>query len=409
MPGRLLELHVENFRSLRDVTIPLGPLTVLVGPNGVGKSNVLKVFDFLAAIIRTDLRPALDERGGFDEVAFWGGEKPPTTLKIHIKATWTTHASRNAPDEYSLTIRRRASSRPSNADSYTLSRQERFAFKRTGGRGRRIAVTGEEARVLEGQAGRESDSGSFSIQRLSSGLSTLPRLGRADGGEEVTRVADRLSSFRVFDVDVSAARQPTRARSTLAASLEPHAENLAAFLVQLSADEDRWRLLTEDARRLLPQLEAIEFEQVGGYADRLAVVLHEKGLRRTTPLADASFGTVRLLGLLAMLYDPNPPALTCVEEVDHGLHPQALELIVERMREASRRTQFIVATHSPALVDRLKPSEFIVCDRDDSGASIIPALSEEEVRSIVAETGAQPLGELWFSGVLGGDLTEDEL
>lgn len=110
-----------------------------------------------------------------------------------------------------------------------------------------------------------------------------------------------------------------------------------------------------------------------------------------------------------MLYDPNPPALTCVEEVDHGLHPQALELIVERMREASRRTQFIVATHSPALVDRLKPSEFIVCDRDDSGASIIPALSEEEVRSIVAETGDQPLGELWFSGVLGGDLTEDEL
>lgn len=409
MPGRLLELHVENFRSLRDVTIPLGPLTVLVGPNGVGKSNVLKVFDFLAAIIRTDLRPALEEQGGFDEVAFWGGEKPPTSLQIHLKATWTTHASRTAPDEYSLTIRRRSSPKPDRPDSYTLSRQESFQFKRTGGRGRRITISGEEARVVDRRAGRESDSGSFGIQRLSSGLSTLPRLGRSDGGEEVTRVAERLSSFRVFDVDVAAARQPTRARSTLAASLEPHAENLAAFLVQLSADEERWGRLTEDARRLLPQLEAIEFEQVGGYADRLAVVLHERGLRRTTPLADASFGTVRLLGLLAMLYDPHPPALTCIEEIDHGLHPQALELIVERMREASERTQLIVATHSPALVDRLKPQEFIVCDRDDSGASIIPALSVDEVEDIVAETGDQPLGELWFSGVLGGDLTEDEL
>ncbi|MFD8740963.1 AAA family ATPase, partial [Streptomyces sp. NPDC059618] len=50
MSGQLLELHVENFRSLRDVTIPLGPLTVLVGANGVGKSNVLKVFDLLADI-----------------------------------------------------------------------------------------------------------------------------------------------------------------------------------------------------------------------------------------------------------------------------------------------------------------------------------------------------------------------
>ncbi|MGJ0153927.1 AAA family ATPase [Streptomyces sp. CH8.1] len=407
MPGRLLELHVENFRSLRDVTIPLGPLTVLVGPNGVGKSNVLKVFDFLAAIIRTDLQPALDERGGFDEVAFWGGDKPPTSMVIRLKADWTTHASVKAPDEYSLTIRRRSS--PGSRDSYTLSRQESFQFKRTQGRGRRITISGDEARVVDKRAGRESDGGSFGIQRLSSGLSTLPRLGRSDGGEEVARVADRLSSFRVFDVDVTAARQPTRARLIRAGRLDSHAENLAAFLVQLSADEERWDLLTRDARRILPQLDAIEFEQVGGYADRLAVVLHEHGLRRTTPLADASFGTVRLLGLLAMLYDPRPPALTCVEEIDHGLHPQALELIVERMREASQRTQFIVATHSPALVDRLEPHEFVVCDRDESGASIIPALTTNEIETIVAETGDQPLGELWFSGVLGGDLTEDDL
>ncbi|MGQ4511885.1 AAA family ATPase [Streptomyces sp. DW26H14] len=407
MPGLLLELRIENFRSLRDVTLPLGPLTVLVGPNGVGKSNVLGVFDFLAAMIRTDLQPALDERGGFDEVGFWGGDRPPTSMKIHLKAVWTTYASTNAPDEYTLTIRRR--SLPHNRDAYALSREESFAFKRTRGRGRRIKISGGEARVVEDRAGHERDRGSFGIQRLSSGLSTLPRLGRSDGGEEVARVAERLSSFRVFDVDVAAARQPTRARSTLAGRLDARAENLAAFLVHLSADEDRWDLLTQDARRVLPQLEAIEFEQVGGYADRLAVVLHEKGLRRTTPLADASFGTVRLLGLLAMLYDPEPPALTCVEEIDHGLHPQALELIVERLREASKRTQLIVATHSPALVDRLEPSEFIVCDRDDSGASIIPALSAEEIEEIVAETGDRPLGELWFSGDLGGDLTEDEL
>ncbi|MFD6326094.1 AAA family ATPase [Streptomyces sp. NPDC058442] len=93
MPGRLLELRVENFRSLRDVTVPLGPLTVLVGPNGAGKSNMLKVFDFLADIIRTDLQPALDARGGFDEVAFWGGAKPPTTMRVQLKTTWNSSCS----------------------------------------------------------------------------------------------------------------------------------------------------------------------------------------------------------------------------------------------------------------------------------------------------------------------------
>lgn len=411
MPGRLLELHVENFRSLRDVTVPLGPLTVLVGPNGAGKSNVLEVFSFLADIIRTDLQPALDTRGGFDEVAFWGGTKPPTSLRIHLKATWTTNSTLNAPDEYSLTIRRRSlpSHRAGERSSYYLSREESFAFKRKQGRGRRITIKGDEARILDVRAGESKDSGSFGIRRLSSGLSTLPRLGPSDGGDEVTRVADRLSSFRVFDVDVEAARQPTRLRGTDFTTLSPHAGNLAGFLVHLSGREEIWEDLVADARTVLPQLENIEFEQVGGATDQLTVVLRERGLRRLTPLADASYGTVRLLGLLALLYDPKPPAFTCIEEIDHGLHPQALELVVQRLREAAERTQFIVATHSPALVNRLRPEEFVVCDRDGDGASIIPALTVDEVKEIVEESGEQPLGELWFSGVLGGDLTGGEL
>ncbi|KUL22209.1 AAA family ATPase [Streptomyces regalis] len=411
MPGRLLELHVEHFRSLRDVTVPLGPLTVLVGPNGAGKSNVLEVFEFLADIIRTDLQPALDSRGGFDEVAFWGGSRPPTSMRIQLKATWTSNSTLKAPDEYNLVIRRR--SLPSNRDGrgtrYTLSREERFAFKRKQGRGRRISISGEEARVVDERAGQTKDSGSFGIRRLSSGLSTLPRLGPADGGDEVTRVADRLSSFRVFDVDVAAARQPTRLRGADFATLSPHAENLAGFLIHLSGREEIWDDLVADARTVLPQLESIEFEEVGGSTDQLTVVLREHGLRRLTPLAYASYGTVRLLGLLALLYDPNPPAFTCIEEIDHGLHPQALELVVQRLREAAERTQFIVATHSPALVNRLRPEEFVVCDRDDEGASIIPALTVDEVKAIVEESGEQPLGELWFSGVLGGDLTGGEL
>ncbi|MEU7580586.1 AAA family ATPase [Streptomyces sp. NPDC041068] len=404
---RLLELHVENFRSLRDVTVPLGPLTVLVGTNGVGKSNVLKVFDLLADIIRTDLQPALDTRGGFDEIAFWGGSRPPTSLKIRLKATWTTHASLKAPDEYELTINRRSLPQRS-ADAYSLSRSESFQFKRTQGRGRRITISGEQARIVDKKrAGKESDS-SFGIQRLSSGLSTLPRLARAEGGEEVSKVAQQLSSFRVFEMDVTAARRPSRIRRG-SVELSPQADNLAEFLLYLNREDDVWDNLVADARTVLPQLEDIECAAVGGSADQVTVYLRERGLRRPTPLADASYGTVRLLGLLALLYDPHPPTLTCVEEIDHGLHPQALELIVERLREASARSQYLVATHSPALVDRLRPEEFVVCDRDEDGASVIPALSVEEVHAIVEETGDQPLGELWFSGVLGGDLTGNDL
>ncbi|MDY0812395.1 AAA family ATPase [Kitasatospora purpeofusca] len=430
---RLLRLDVENFRSLQRISLPLGGLTVLVGPNGVGKSNVLQVFRFLSDIINSDLDPALSSRGGFDEVAFWGGDRPPTMMRIGLQARWTSHASAAAPDEYQLTINRRGNKRA--VEGYSISRSESFTFKRNKGRGRRITVSGEEA-VVTDTIGHESsdnveDSGerSLGIRKLSSGLSTLPRLAPTEGGQEVATVAEVLSSFRVFDVNVSAARSPQRVpagpiptrplRSNAGRTRQmlitgvPHsrpvqlghnAGNLAIFLSNLAQDETAWDRLVEDARIALPNLEDINFATIGGAGEFVEVQLSERGLRRPTPLADASFGTVRLLSLLAMLYDPAPPALTCVEELDHGLHPQALELLVERLREASERSQFIVTTHSPALVDRLEPEEFVVCERDRNGASLIPSLSTDEVREIRAASEGLPLGELWFTGALGGGL-----
>lgn len=123
---------------------------------------------------------------------------------------------------------------------------------------------------------------------------------------------------------MTAARQPTKFPRGAFVALDEEAGNLAAFLLALrNVDEDAWERLVEDAVEVLPQLEGIDFEFPSGAASEVVVVLQESGLRRPTQLADASYGTIRLLGLLALLYDPEPPALTCVEEIDHGLHPQA--------------------------------------------------------------------------------------
>jgi len=400
---RLLRLNVENFRSLRKVSLPLGDLNVLVGPNGAGKSNVLEVFRFLADIIRTDLEPALESRQGFDEIVFRGGKSDPSYIQIAVTATWTTHSSLSAPDDYNLRItrprRRTVTSTPG------LYRREEFQFKRTGGRGRRITIRGDRAIVAEtGTAQQVASERSIGIRSLSSGLSTLPRLSDEAGGVEVATVAERLASFRVFDVRVDAARRASRVLSSRE-SLEEDASNLASFLLALSrANEQAWRSLVGDATSVLPNLHDIRFEFPSGAAREVVVVLDEIGLRRPTQLADASYGTIRLLGLLALLYDQDPPALTCIEEIDHGLHPQALELLVERLREASMRSQFIIATHSPALADRLKPEELVVCERIRDGSSSIPAVSAADVRRIARESEGLPLGELWFSGALGGDL-----
>jgi predicted ATPase len=394
MAKRLIELEVENFRSLRKVSVPLRAVNVLVGPNGAGKTNLLNVFQFLADVIRTDLEPALQLQGGFDHLRFWGGDRRPSFIQIKLKATWTTHSSHNAPDEYLLRI---------SQTTRGIARRESFQFKRTQGRGRRITISGQKVSVVDtGRGGGEREIG---ISALSSGLSTLPRLSDEKGGTEVAAVAQRLATFRVFNVQVDAARQPSRFPRADREVLDDDAANLASFLLTLrSRDEGAWRRLVDDAMAVLPQLDGIDFDYPSGAAREVVVVLQERGLRGRTQLADASYGTIRLLGLLALLYDPDPPALTCVEEIDHGLHPQALELLVERLREASERTQFLIATHSPAFADRLQPDEIVVCERASDGSSIIPAVSAERVRRIVEESEGLPLGRLWFSGALGGDL-----
>jgi predicted ATPase len=400
---RLIELEVENFRSLQKITLPLGPLNVLVGPNGAGKTNVLEVFRFLVDVIRTDLEPALEVRGGFDEIAFWGGETHPAFVRIALRTSWTQHSSTSSPDEYRLQIVRAGPPGPPGPP--VSSREETFHFRRADGQARRILIRGDRVEVARIDEHRGETLLAFGLRNSSSGLSTLPRLSGELGGAEVAALAERLASFRVFDVNVEAACRPSRFPRGVHEVLESDAANLASFLLALrTRDEESWRRLVADAVEVLPQLVGIDFDYPSGPAREVVVILEEEGMRRPTQLADASYGTIRLLGILALLYDPEPPALTCIEEIDHGLHPQALELLVERVREASERTQFLIATHSPTFADRLKPEELIVCERRRDGSSAIPALSKAEVNEIVSASEGLPLGELWFSGALGGDL-----
>jgi predicted ATPase len=238
---------------------------------------------------------------GFNEVAFWGGDRPPQSIHINLKATWTTHSSTTAPDVYALRIEQRS--------GRALSRRETFQFKRTQGRGRRITISGQKVNVVGiGKDQAESTEREIGIRSLSSGLSTLPRLSDEEGGVEVRTVAARLASFRVFDVRVDAARQPARFPRNSREVLDDDAANLAAFLLTLrSRDESAWQRLVADAREVLPQLTGMDFDYPSGPAREVVVVLREQGLRRPTQLADASYGTIRLLGFAGSAVRPRAP------------------------------------------------------------------------------------------------------
>ncbi|XXX41976.1 AAA family ATPase [Sorangium sp. So ce119] len=404
----LVTVRAKNFRSLRDVKVELQPLNVLVGPNASGKSNFLDLIAFLGDAVREDLRPAITKRGGFEQVAFRGGARQAQarTVEITVEAIVTRYASDRARDAYTLRFSQgKAWKRPGGRTMATLRRDEEFRFKRTQGSGRRLTINGTEFTIYDTSTDTPRKGKPRSenlLQKESLGLSTLPRLASDRGGEQVGKIADLFSTFRVFDINVPAARLPSALER--GEKLQPDAANLAAFLHKLSGDAGTFRDLVDDARAMIPGLEHIHFRPVGGPEEAIAVELEERALRDRTSLADASYGSIRALALLAMLYDPAPPRLTCIEEIDHGLHPYVFDRLVERLRDASSRTQFLVVTHSPALVNRLRASELIVCERHrESGETLIPAADPVEVRKIEKKlAGKMGLGELWFSGTLGG-------
>ncbi|MFE9562868.1 AAA family ATPase [Streptomyces sp. NPDC006487] len=403
---------MRNFRTLTDVKLRLGPLTVMVGPNAAGKSNVLHALELLGDVSRLGIERAIEARGGFDVLAFRGGRRSVSRIAIGIEGIWSEFASAEYPDRYELSVSQRRLPEPREHDR-VLFRHEKFTQHPGPGAATSLALASDQL-MLNSSLEDDGKPGPIDIERMTSVLNQpapLPRTSpSARAAAEVTR---HLEQVRVFDPDVRLARRPSPITRS-GQRLHNDASNLADFLKSLwehrstrEGEEGRrfvWEALLRDVRAVVPQIHDIHLVDAPGRADYISVELEETSLRGRTRLEDASFGTVRLLSLLAIFHDPNPPLLTCIEEIDHGIHPHALELLAGRLREASRRAQFLVTTHSPAFVNELEPDEFVVCERGEDGASVIPALTADEVRQVIEASEGMPMGDLWFANTLGGGL-----
>jgi predicted ATPase len=109
---------------------------------------------------------------------------------------------------------------------------------------------------------------------------------------------------------------------------------------------------------------------------------------------------LRYLVLLAILLDPEPPPLICIEEPELGLHPDLIHKLADLLIDASSRTQLIVTTHSEILIDALssQPESVVICEKQD-GQTILKRLEPDKLKEWLEH---YRLGELWLRGELGG-------
>ena len=137
------------------------------------------------------------------------------------------------------------------------------------------------------------------------------------------------------------------------------------------------------------------------HSNTVQIFFHEEGLHHPIPATRLSDGSLRYLCLLAVLCDPNPPPVVCIEEPEIGLHPDVIPELARLLVDASSRCQIFVTTHSDILIDALTdtPEAVIVCEKSQ-GATQLRRLDASELENWLKD---YRLGELWVSGEIGGN------
>lgn len=383
------QLQVVNLLSYGPDAEPveLGPLNVLIGPNGSGKSNFLEALSLLQAAPDQITRPIRDGGGVRDWLHKSTASAPLKDARIEALIV-----------------------NPGNIRDFRYG----LAFHETGGR---FEISDE---FLENEASDPGKSQPYFFYRWNNGRPVLNTTGLgerkllresikpdqsilaqkrdADLYPELTWVADQLLAMRLYREwtfgRYAAPRLPQKT-DLPNDKLEQDSSNLGLVINRLRMNVVARKHLIEALRVVYDGIEDVDVRVEGGTAQ--VFLIETNGIMPATRLSD---GTLRYLSLLALLCDPTPPPLIVIEEPELGLHPDVLPTLARLLLEASARTQLVVTTHAPALVDALSetPESVLVCERGPQGTRI----ERLEAEPLAPWLEKFRLGELWTRGEIGG-------
>lgn len=169
--------------------------------------------------------------------------------------------------------------------------------------------------------------------------------------------------------------------------------------------EDLFDKIEENFKRYVPEVEKLSLRTVEQGKKQIQV--REKGLKELLPATELSEGTRIILCILTILHQEMPPPIILLEDIDRGLHPRLFEYLVPIMRDIAERhdMNILATTHNPYLVDCfLDDKEAVILVEKKDGVSTLNTLAErmEGLDYDAVNPEDMPLGNLWFSGLVGG-------
>ncbi len=329
-------LIVEGFRSIRSEVVAFDNPTFLVGRNGSGKSNLVDALAFLSDSMTNPLPGVFSRRGG-GRVVSYGAKRlsrPGTFLTMGIGVVL------GAVDDEITTARYALEIAPTGYDRSTY-RVEREQCVIEGHGSRR-----DWFERIRGEPFRTNASG---LQpQLTDEALALPLLGGDERFAPVFRTLEGMRAYSIVPDRVREWQLPSSGRM-----LHRDGDNAAQVLQRIrDNDPDDLRRICELMGTIVPAIERVDVKE---YGDKLGLEFTQRWddgpVSLTLDASSMSDGTLRALGLLAAVYQPQTPSLITIEEPEATIHPVRLGVILDVLRHASERTQVIVTTHSPEVLD----------------------------------------------------------
>ncbi|GLU31034.1 AAA family ATPase [Trinickia caryophylli] len=373
----LTALAIANYRSLRELIVPLGALNIVTGPNGSGKSNLYRALRLLALTAKGGVIPSLAREGGLHSTLWAGpdrfsravraGEQPaqPTVRKdpVSLRLGFASDAFGYAID---LGLPQPSSSqflldpiiKRECIWNGPLLRPSALLVDRQGATIRTRVEHGEWWTVA---------------QPVASFDSMLTEFADPKSAPEMIAVREQIRSWRFYDhfrTDADApARQPQIGTHTPV--LADDGADLAAALqtIREIGDGNALDAAVDDA---FPGARVT----VTSHEGRFELVMHQDGLLRPLKAGELSDGTLRYLLLVAALLSPRPPALLVLNEPETSLHPDLLAALARLVAAASRHSQVLVVSHAARLVaalEREAESRSIVLEKVLGATQIVDA------------------------------------
>lgn len=361
--GKIDELKINGYKSIKSLEIEFSSINILIGANGVGKSNFIGFFNFVRKLVEKELELHIAQLGGANKLLHFGKK---VTNKLNFSMLFT-------PNGYQATL--------------IPDEQDGLIFK------------SEKGYFFADKIGYQGGTKVYPIDNIGGKESKLPN--KAHTASPLGHIVGYIKDWKVYHFHDTSKASPMKQACNINDyySLAVDGGNLPAFLYFIKNNhEASYTKIIKTIQRVAPFFHDFILEPDVANQNIIRLRWKHKGSDLYFDANDLSDGTIRFICLTTLLLQPNLPTMILLDEPELGLHPFALQILASLFRVASNKTQIIASTQSSTFADFFDIEDIIIANTKEN-ATEFKRLNVEEYKTWFEEYS---VGEMWQKNLIGG-------